>query len=227
MKTLFSILILTITLSMTSQNHVQPTVDVTGKGTVTIVPDEATINVRVENTGTDASAVKQQNDATINNVFAFLKKMKLDDKYIKSEYVNLSKNYEYNTKTYKYNANQSISIQLKDLSRYEEIMNGLLQTGINRIDGVSFSSSKQNELESVARKKAVENAKMKATEYAGVLDQTIGAAVRISEFQMSNNAPQPMYKMMAMDGASNESQQTIAPGEMEIVVTVNVSFVLN
>lgn len=227
MKTLISVIILTITFSMSAQNHVQPTVDVTGKGIVNVVPDEATINVRVENSGTDVSEVKRQNDATINNVFAFLKKMKIEDKYVKSEYVRLSKNYEYNTKTYKYNANQSISIQLKDLSRYEEIMNGLLQTGINRIDGVSFSSSKQEELESEARKKAIENAKLKATEYAGVLNQTIGAAVRISEFQMNNNSPQPMYKMMAMDSGSSESQQTISPGEMEINVTVNVSFILN
>ena len=226
MKTLATLLILTMTLSMNAQNHVQPTVEVSGEGTVTIVPDEATITVRVENTGSDAALVKQENDKTISNVFAFLKKMKIEDKYVKSEYIRLSKNYEYNTKTYNYAANQSISIQLKDLKKYEELMNGLLQTGINRIDNVSFASSKEEGLESQARKKAIENAKMKATEYAGVLGQSIGKAVRISEFNQANT-PQPMmYKSSAMR-EGDSSGQTMAPGEMEISMTVNVSFILN
>jgi len=227
MKKITTLLILTLTFAMNAQNHVQPTVDVSGEGTVTIVPDEATITVRVENTGSDAAMVKEENDKTISNVFAFLKKMKIEDKHIKSEYIRLSKNYEYNTKTYNYAANQSISIQLKDLKKYEELMNGLLKTGINRIDGVSFSASNQKELESQARKNAVENAKLKATEYAQVLNQSIGKAVRISEFQQSNT-PQPvMYKTaMSMEGDSM-NRQTIAPGELEIMVKVNVSFVLN
>jgi len=226
MKTLATILILTMTLSMNAQNHVQPTVEVSGEGTVTVVPDEATVTVRVENTGSDAATVKQENDRTISNVFAFLKKMKIEDKNVKSEYIRLSKNYEYNTKTYNYAANQSISIQLKDLKKYEELMNGLLQTGINRIDNVSFSSSKVKDLESQARKKAVENAKMKATEYASVLGQSIGKAVRISEFNQVNT-PQPlMYKSSAMR-EGDSAGQTMAPGEMEISMTVNVSFILN
>ena len=226
MKTLATILILTMTLSMNAQNHVQPTVEVSGEGTVTVVPDEATVTVRVENTGSDAATVKQENDRTISNVFAFLKKMKIEDKNVKSEYIRLSKNYEYNTKTYNYAANQSISIQLKDLKKYEELMNGLLQTGINLIDNVSFSSSKVKDLESQARKKAVENAKMKATEYASVLGQSIGKAVRISEFNQVNT-PQPlMYKSSAMR-EGDSAGQTMAPGEMEISMTVNVSFILN
>ena len=226
MKTLTTLLILTMTLSMNAQNHVQPTVEVSGEGTVTIVPDEATITVRVENTGSDAALVKQENDKTISNVFAFLKKMKIEDKYVKSEYIRLSKNYEYNTKTYNYAANQSISIQLKDLKKYEELMNGLLQTGINRIDNVSFASSKEEGLESQARKKAIENAKMKATEYAGVLGQSIGKAVRISEFNQANTPQLMMYKSSAMR-EGDSSGQTMAPGEMEISMTVNVSFILN
>jgi len=211
---------------MIAQTSPQPTVDVTGVGIVNIVPDQVTVSVRVENTGKDARLVKQLNDATISEVFSFVKSMKIDDKDIQTEYIRLSKNYEYNTKTYNYAANQSMKIKLRDLSQYEKLMNGLLQSGINRIDGVSFSSSDVKQLESVARKNAMLNAKMKATEYAGALNQTVDKAVSISEFSQGNPSP-PMYrKAMAMsDNASGG--QTIAPGELEIRVTVNVRFVLN
>ncbi len=211
---------------MTAQQPIQPTVDVTGEGAITVVPDQVTVNVRVENTGKNPSVVKQENDRTVNNVLEFVKKMNIDSKHVKTEYVRLSKNYEHNTKTYNYAANQSISIQLNDLSKYDDLMNGLLETGINRIDGVQFQSSNREALEAQARIKAVEDAKMKAESYAKVLDQTIGKAVSISEFQPSSE-PRPMYRSMAMEADSSGGQETLAPGELEIRVRINVSFVLN
>jgi len=210
---------------MIAQNNLQSTVDVTGEGIVRVVPDEVTVNVRVENTGKNAKELKALNDRIVNDVLATVKKMGVDSKDVRTDYVRLSKNYEYNTKTYNYAANQSIAIRIRDLNKYESMMDGLMASGINRIDGISFSSSNENNLESEARKKAIENAKMKAIEYVGVLNQTIGKAVSISESR-TNNTPQPMYRAMAMESDSSGSQQTLAPGEMEIRVTVNVSFLL-
>ena len=226
MKNITIILLLILTTIMTAQNNPTPTVDVTGEGIVNVVPDEVTVKVRVENTGKNATVIKQQNDRTVNDVLKFIKGMGIADKDVQTEYIRLSKNYEYNTKTYNYAANQSISVKLRDLSKYEGLMNGLLESGINRIDGVAFSSSNKENLETSARKKAIENAQMKAKEYSAVLGQSIGKAIAISEFRMSNT-PQPMYRAMAIEGDVSGGQQSIAPGEMEIRVVVNVSFILN
>ena len=228
MKILKTLLILTIaTTTMTAQQFAQPTVDVSGEGIVRVVPDEVTINIRVENTGENTKTLKEQNDATVNQVLKFLKKMNVADKDVRTEYMNLTKNYDYNSKTYTFAANQAISVKLRDLKKYEDLMNGLLDTGINRIDGVAFSSSNKETLESQARKKAVENAKMKAAEYASVLNQSVGKAVSISEFQNSGD-PRPMYKSMMMsESASGSDGPSIALGEMEIRATVNVRFLLN
>jgi len=228
MKTLQTLLILAITTTtIMAQNTLPPpTIDVTGEGIVRVVPDEVTINIRVENTGENTKILKEQNDATISEVLKFLKKMDIADKDVRTEYMNLNKNYDHNSKTYTFAANQSLSVKLRDLKKYEAVMKGLIDTGINRIDGVSFSSSKEASLKSEARKKAVENAKMKAQEYVSVLNQTVGKAVSISEFSNSGG-PQPMYKMAMMDSSSGGGDQTIALGEMEIQTTVNVSFLLN
>lgn len=228
MRTLSTVLILLLTTTLLAQTPTAtPTVDVTGEGIVRVVPDEVTIMLRIENTGKIAQELKTQNDQIVNDVLKFLKSMGIADKDVKTEYITLSKNYEYDSKTYSYAANQSISVKLRDLKKYEALMNGLLDTGINRIDGITFSSSNKTALESEARKKAVENAKMKATEYATALNQTIGKAMRISEFSQ-NDGPQPYYKTALMSRDSAESgSQSIALGEMEIRTTVNVSFLLN
>jgi hypothetical protein len=208
-----------------AQNNIKPLVEVSGEGIVRVVPDEVTINLRVENTGDNAKELKRTNDRIVNEVLSFIKSQDIEDKYVKTEYIRLSKNYDYKTKSYNYAANQSISVKLTDLSKYETLMNGLLESGINRIDGISFSTSERQALESDARKRAVAHAKLKAEEYAGVLNQGIGKAVSIRE-NVNFSPPSPVLRQaMAMD-SSGGGEQTMAPGEMEVRVTVYISFEL-
>ncbi len=230
MKTLQTFLLLFLSTIVISQNTLQSTVDVTGEGIVRVVPDEVLINVQVENKGENPKELKQKNDRIVNDVLLFIKSMGIKDSDVKTLYIRLNKNYNYQTKTYSYVANQSVSIELKDLSKYETLMNGLLESGINRIDGISFSAKNRKELQSQARVKAMQNAKKKAEEYAGVLGQSIGKAVSISEFS-SNQYPNPMNGKMSMAMSSDTSggmeQQTISLGEIEIKASINVRFILN
>lgn len=233
MKKYLFILIILLSNVAISQNNtptiiIQPTIDVMGVGIVKVTPDEVTIKVQVEHKGQNPKELKQKNDFIINNVLAFIKSMNIADKQVQTEYVRLNKNYDYQTKTYNYLANQSVSIYLKDLKIYESLMNGLMERGINRIDGISFSASTINDLKSQARIKAMQNAKMKAEEYTKVLNQSIGKAVLITEFNNRNYPGQVNTKTMMMSSdTSGMEQQNIAVGEIEVVTKVNVSFLLN
>lgn len=227
MKYLTAILLFTV-MSLTAQTEtMEPLVNVTGEGIVKITADGVDIRVRVETQGKEALQVKSENDQSIDKVIKFLRSQGIDSKYVQTEYVNLNKNYDYNSKTYNYNANQTLTIKLKDLKMYEGVMTGLLNSGINRIDNVQFTSSKMEALRADARIEAIKNAKEKATAYASALGQTIGKAVQISEQGTSSPQP-PMYKArmmsMEMDSAGGE---TIAPGELVITTKIAVSFKLN
>ena len=228
MKKLILVALLIMGTVAMAQEKIQPLVSVTGEGKVKAVPDEVTVRVRVETTGKEAAAVKAENDKNVDAVLKFALKMNIPQNNVTTQYVNLNKNYDYQTKTYSYQANQSIAIKIEDLSRYEDIMSGLIASGINNIDGIEFSSSKIETYRSEARKKAVADAKMKANEYAGVLDQSAGKAISISETGTSIPMPQPQYKVMAMRASDSmeSSQETIAPGEMTITARVSVTFEL-
>lgn len=230
-KSLFILLLISnllISQNNTKNDLSQPTIDVVGKAIVKTIPDEVTIKVQLENKGKDPQLLKQENDIIINDILFFLNGISIPEKYVKTTYLRLNKNYDYQTKSYHYVASQSISIFLTDLNSYELLMNGLMNRGINRVDGILFSSSIVNELKSEARKKAIENAKMKAQEYAGVLNQSIGKAVSISEFS-NKNQNLFSYKSVPMQSsdAPVTNQQTISIGEIEIVSKINVSFLLN
>lgn len=223
---LIGILTLPLQAQHTNPSPQQPVVVVKGEGTVKVVPDEVLIRSRIEHEGNDAREVKRKNDAAVDKILSYLKSQGIEEKNFRTEYLNLTKNYNYNDKTYTYAANQAISIKLEDLQDYEKLMSGLLEAGLNRIDGIEFQSSKRKEHESTARKKAVENARMKAEEYAAALGQRVGKAVYLSEEQSNNY--QPVYRMEMMQSSEDSGQgQTIAPGEMEVTSKITVSFYLD
>ncbi|MDI9258315.1 SIMPL domain-containing protein [Flavobacterium sedimenticola] len=223
------ILALLITgISMAQESKPQiPQITVTGEGKVKVTPDQAIVTVGFQNSGKDAKEVKQLNDEVVDKVIKFLKKSGIAASDYKTNNVSLNKSYDYEKKKYTFMANQTISITLKDLSKYDDIMMGLNDAGVNSIQGVEFKSSKMEEFEKEARKKAMLNAKQKATDYVSVLNQKIGKALLISD-NSQVYYPQPMFKgnMMAMAAEADSSRETLAVGEIEINANVTVSFVL-
>lgn len=227
MKKLLFILALIIALPvMAQQEPHRSIVNVSGEGVVKVEPDEVIIKSRIEHEGTSAAEVKKQNDEVVNKVIKYLKSQGIEEKDIQTDYVNLNKRYDYNDKTYSYVANQAISINLKNIKAYEKIMKGLLENGLNRIDGIQFKSSQMEKYEREARKKAVLNAQITARQLAEPLGQQIGKAVSISE--MDYNKFQPVYRMdAAVEMSQSKAEgETIAPGELEIKIKVNVQFEL-
>lgn len=225
MKKTITVLLVLLTIQMTAQDKLQSTVSVNGEGTVKVVPDQVTIRMYVENSGDDPIALKTLNDKAIDGILQHIKRSDVEAKDVQTQYVNLNKRYDYNTKTYSYQATQTITLLLKDLTKYDALISGLMQRGINRIDGITFGSSKSDDLQSQARRNAVANAKMKAEEYAAVLNQKIGKAIQISE-QGSFSPPLPMLRAQAMMMSSDSTGETLAVGEMEIIAKIQVVFEL-
>jgi uncharacterized protein YggE len=219
-------LFLAIAVQAQDQKPQVPQISVTGEGKVKITPDQAMITVGFQNSGKDAKEVKTLNDEVVDKVIKFLKSSGIPATDYKTNNVSLNKNYDYEKKKYNFQANQTLSITLKDLKKYDTIMMGLNDAGVNSINGVEFKSSKMEEYEKEARKNAILNAKQKAADYVSVLGQKVGKALLITD-NSQVYVPQPMYKvnMMAMaDGA--QSRETLAVGELEITTNVSVTFAL-
>jgi uncharacterized protein YggE len=204
-----------------------PQINVNGEGKIKVVPDQVSISATVETKGNNAKDIKKQNDEKIDAVLKFIKKMNIPTADFKTKQVSLNPQYDYEKKKTSYNAVQTIEIVLKDLTKYDELMEGLVQQGINRIDKVSFESSKLAQYQSEARKIAIKDAKAKAEDYVSVLGQKVGKAITISDNSQIYQ-PQPMYAGMRMKESADASasNETLAIGEIEITANVSVSFVL-
>jgi uncharacterized protein YggE len=225
-----AVLILIVMFSTMTQAQEQkqiPQISVSGDGKVMVKPDHVIINFGVNNVGKDATEVKKLNDETVDKVVKFIKKFGIASTDFQTTNVSLNRNYDYEKKKYNYQASQSISITLKDIAKYDSLMMGLVDNGINNIDNVEFKSSKIEEYKSEARKLAMKDAKHKAEDYVSVLNQKIGKAILIND-STQTYYPQPMFKaaMMVADTAEMASKETIAVGQIEVTATVSVSFIL-
>jgi uncharacterized protein YggE len=224
-----SILILAV-LFMTMLNAQEikqvPMINVAGEGKIKVIPDQVSISVSIETKGTKAEDVKKENDKKMDAILKFIKKSAIAKEDFQTQRISLNPNYDYEKKKHNYVATQTIQILLKDLSKYDVLMEGIIEAGVNRVDNVIFKSSNMTQLQSDARKLAMKDAKSKAEDYVSVLNQKVGKAISISD-NSQVYYPQPvLYAMKNMAMSDSAPRETLAAGEIEITANVSVSFIL-
>ena len=218
----------TITPSQAQELIPPAQITVSGEGKVKVEPDQAFISISVENKGSDATSVKKENDKTVAEVIKAIKDLKLPKEDVQTKRVSLSSPYDYDKKKYNYVATQTIEILLRDLSKYDMVMEKLINAGVNTIGTVDFRSSKLAEYQSQARKLAMKEAQLKANDYVSVLGQKVGPAIMINDNSQPNYPRPMMYSSMAKGAASSDMpRETIAIGEIDVTANVTVSFKLN
>lgn len=225
-KAIVFFVLLFMAMSYSQEQKQVPMISVSGEGKVKIAPDQASISISIETKGTKADDVKKENDKKMDAILKFIKKSNIAKEDFQTLRVSLNPNYDYEKKKHNYIATQSVQILLKDLTKYDELMEGLVDEGINRIDNVEFKSSKMKELQSDARKLAIKDAKAKAEDFVSVLGQKVGKAILISDNSQNYNPRPVMYAMKSKSEDESVPRETLAIGEIEITANVSVSFIL-
>lgn len=226
-KAIIILMMLLVSVSQAQDLKQIPMINVSGEGKIKVEPDQVLISISVETKGVNGTDVKKENDAKMDAVLKTIKKANILKEDFQTQRVSLNPNYDYEKKKNYYLATQTVQILLKDLSKYDTLMEGIVEAGINRINNVEFKTSKLTQLQSDARKLAVKDAKAKAEDFVSVLGQKVGKAITISDNSSSYNPPPIMYGRMKETSTSDSSpRETLAVGEIEIIVNVSVSFIL-
>jgi len=211
-------------------------ISVTGTAEVNVAPDEAVLSLGVESRDKDLSVAKAQHDSRVRKLLAEARNAGVEEKNIQTSALQMRPEYseEKVPKFLAYEVSQTIQVTLKDLSKYENLITKLLESGVNRIDSVEFLLAEPRKYKDDARVKAIRAAREKATAMAAELGQTIGKPWDISEdtfngvfaqtnsfVQANNYAVQASY-----DRGPAAEESTVAPGQVSIRASVRVSFQL-
>jgi uncharacterized protein YggE len=218
-------------------NQQPASITVSGKGEVMAVSDIATLSVNLSKDGVTSKEAQSLLNEQITKTVDYLKKQKIEDKDIKSEYGGLNPKYSYESvacftypcpqkdpKIVGYTATQSITIKVREVDNANEVRTGLATLGLTNISGPTFSIDNQDALNDQAREKAIIDAKEKAKVLAKQLHVRLGDIISFSE----NGGGYPMMyaKGAMMDSASVSSAPApeLPKGENKITSNVNIVY---
>ena len=122
-----------------------------------------------------------------------------------------------------YQASNTVSIKVRDIARLGEVLDALVASGANQVNGPSFEIDQPEAVYDEARQEALKQARARAEMYAKSLGMKVRRIVSISEgggFQ----PPVPMMKTMAMDARMESAP--VAPGETTLSANLDVVFEL-
>ncbi|MDR6967460.1 uncharacterized protein YggE [Flavobacterium arsenatis] len=226
-KTFLILMTMVMTVAQAQEIKQVPLISVSGEGKVKVAPDQVSISISVETRGNNSAEVKKQNDEKIDAVIKYIKKANIAKEDYQTQRVSLNPQYDYEKKKTSFYATQTIQILLKDLSKYDELMEGLVSSGVNSIGNIEFKSSKMEQHKSEARKLAMKDAKAKADDFVAVTGQKTGMAYNITD-NSQPFYPQRMYATMEMKSfdSAGGARETLAIGEIEIIANVTVSYIL-
>lgn len=227
-------------LSLTSFAQMQqpapalpPLVSVSGTGEVKVQPDEIMLNLAVDVRGKSLDEARKLNDAKVASILKYLKKYGVDDKHVQTAFMNVYP--VYNNGQYGqtdpdfYSAQKTVSVLVKKVDKFDELLAGIYNAGANRVDGIEFRTSQLQKHRDEARKLAVQAAKEKAVLLTSQLGAKVGRVYALSE-SSGSNYPVPyrgvMMNKMSEAASADAGGPTIAGGQITVTATVDASFVI-
>lgn len=206
---------------------------ITAEGKSTRTPDMAVFTAGVVSEGKTASEALAASAVAMNRVIATLKKAGIADKDIQTSQINLNPVYSQpvvgpngqvaqEPRIIGYQANNTVTIRSRDIKGFGKVLDALVASGSNQINGPAFQMSDPRSALDEARGDAMKQARARADLYAKAAGLRVVRIVSISEGG-GYSSPQPVYAMAKMADASSSP---IAAGEVEAQVSVTVQFEL-
>lgn len=212
--------------------------NVAAEGKVARTPDLAVFSAGVTTQGKTAGEALTENAQRMTAVIASLSKAGIAERDIQTS--NLSVNPVYGQPkrlpdgSYEqtdpviigYQATNQVSVRQRKLDQYGKVIDTLVAAGANQVNGPSFQIDSPEGALDEARVAAMGKARARADLYAKAAGLRVVRVLSISENGGFAPPPQPPIMFARADMAAAPKASPVAAGELEMTVTVNVSYEL-
>lgn len=221
----FMVLVTALLIATGAQAEDEPAViTVTGLGRVSAMPDMAIVQIGVQERARDASLALRAVSGVLEDVFDDVEKAGIEARDVQTSAVNISPQYNRNSGAEPtlvgYVAASQIRLRVRDLDVLGEILDTVVSSGANRLNGLSLVVADPSPLRDEARRLAVADARAKAELYAKAAGVELGAIVSLSEAVASNPIQVQRFAMaeaVAVD-------VPIAAGEVDTTQSITIVY---
>ena len=203
---------------------------VTGKGEVTAIPDIITLRLGVEAQAASVAEAQPQAAEAMNKVMAALTNNGVAKKDIQTQYFSIRQVTKWDRVTEQeivvgYRVTNMVTAKIRDIDKGGVVIDAVAEAGGNliRINSIGFSIDDPSRYYEEAREKAMADADVKAKQLAKLAGVTLGKPTYISE---GIQGPSPIYPIKMTEVPAPVPSTPISPGEMEIILTVQVTYAI-
>lgn len=207
-------------------------VSVVGKGELSIKPDIVYLSIGVSTSAATAEEAQKTNGAKITKLTTLLKKTwGIADKDIQSTQFYVQPNYTYNEKEGQqvkgYNAQHTMQVSYRDLSKVGQLLDAASSAGANNIGNARFAIEDPSAFEAQVIEKAMANADVKAAAIAKVAKRSLGQVVTVIQSDDGNN---PVFytesAMLSKSSADMNAGTSVEAGEVKVSTQLSVMYEL-
>lgn len=201
-------------------------INVAGQGEVYLIPDIAYIYIGTRSESTDVSVALNENNSQAKTIASVLSEMGVDAKDIQTTAFNVYPYQPYDMEgqpmEMKFVVENTVYVKVRDLERLGEMLDSVVRSGANQINGIQFDVEDREQAEADARRLAVIDAKNKAAELAEAADVTLGDLMNISVYSSSN--PVALYEAKGGGYAAMDSSVSVSSGQMVITADASLTY---
>lgn len=200
-------------------------ITVRGEGEVYVTPDQASLSLGVTTTAQDVETAQANNNSKMNAVIEAIKGLGIAEDDIQTTSYDIYPQYSYSEKNGQqltgYQVNNTVQVNVKDLERLPQVIDTAVAKGANLSYGISFQTSRYEELYQQALADALQKADRKA--------QAIAKSANITTLQVKNivedgsGSAVPVYLEKSMN-AMADTATVIAEGNLQITAGVSVYY---
>ncbi len=220
----------------------RPKITVNGEAVVKVQPDQIIITFGIETWDKNIMTAKKENNEIMKKAIVVIQQSGIQDNNIQTDYLSIEPRYDnnYEKKNFiGYFVRNTFVVTLTEPGKVEELVTGVLQSGVNYIHNINFQTTEFKKYREQARELALNAAKEKAEKMAGTLDKQVGDPIQINEgyggsnwwyysswngWGYGRNNMMTQNVMQNIDSGAGEISETIALGKISIKANVNVTF---
>lgn len=202
------------------------TISVNGSGQVTLSPDVAYVYVGVRSQSENVSDALTKNNDQAQAVANALKELGIDAKDIQTSSFTINPQQQMDpqgkvTSTI-YNVDNTVYVTVRDLQILGKLLDVVVRSGANGINGISFDVLDKSKALSEARKLAINSAHSQADEIAQAAGVTLGPLQTMNVF--ASNPPVPVFEGKGGVAAMDASQVPVSAGQLVLRVEVSAVY---
>ncbi len=226
------VLVAVVLILLPKSSSAQPSTDsqkritVVGHGEVNVTPDIARVTIGVQTQGATASEALQSNNTQMQQLIDALKAAGIPATDIQTVGFGVNPRYDYSDDgkgtIVGYDVSNAVNVKIP-LNDTGSLLDKVVQLGANNISGIAFDVADKSKALEDARAAAINDAKVRATQYAQASGASVGSVLVITE--QIGSSPVPMMERAALPMAA-DSAVPVEPGQQTQSIDIQVTFAL-